>query len=341
MQDLNEFDHNHLTDEQNQLQPDYDYFLNLNNDLNKLESNRSIVSRLAESDRYLFDDCEHQLIFLHSYIDRTNLVPFLIRFMRINNELLIVTLSELPSTFLYYYTNKLLILFNGLQYSNPKYYGFQPLNQLESSIKKMQNCLDFIGNEKNSKRNQQNAKLLKQKIDKFMKSDFRKYVIGVGKNFQLSSYLEALVSSICVQLKELTNSMIFTHHHNQLNVFRSITINKLSKLKKSFIYQLRDYLTFIWVKSRRNVPIEPYCNLVSNLVSFIYVDRNVNEFIFSASDCLSKESNLYFDLNAMIDKAYQLLKTNQTMQSRWQENRFIFNHAIWFEDQNVNSKKLF
>lgn len=88
--------------------------------------------------------------------------------MRINNEILFISLSELPSTFLYYYTNKLLLIFNGLQYSNPKYYGFQPLNQLETSIRKMQTCLDYIMSEKNNKRNVQNAKLLKQKLDKFV-----------------------------------------------------------------------------------------------------------------------------------------------------------------------------
>lgn len=153
----------------NLLQPDYDYFLRLNQDLKSTRSKSTILSRLAESDRYLFDDCEHQLVFLHSYIDRTNLIPFLVRFMRINNEILFISLSELPSTFLYYYTNKLLLLFNGLQYSNPKFYGFQPLNQLESSIRKMQTCLDYIMNEKaNNKRNTQNAKLLKQKLDKFV-----------------------------------------------------------------------------------------------------------------------------------------------------------------------------
>lgn len=89
--------------------------------------------------------------------------------MRINNEILFISLSELPSTFLYYYTNKLLLLFNGLQYSNAKFYGFQPLNQLENAIRKMQTCLDYILNEKNNnKRNSQNAKLLKQKLDKFV-----------------------------------------------------------------------------------------------------------------------------------------------------------------------------
>ena len=331
------------------LLPDFNHFARFNSDL------KSIESRL-ESDRYLFDDCEHQLIFLHSYIDRTNLIPFLIRFMRINNEIIFVSLSELPSTFLYYYTNKLLIFFNGLQYSNPKFYGFSPLNQLENSIKKMQTCIEFIINDNDKRRNIQNAKLLKQKLDKFMKSDFRKYLLMVSnKSFQLSSRLEALVGAICVQLKEIANQMIFKHHHEQLNTFHLITINKLSKLKKSFLFQLRDYLSYIWVKSKRNLPIEPYRNLVSNLVLFIYVDRNRNEFIWSTDQNFDFECNSSKDANAftnclyeyksmiytLIDKSYQLLKTNQQMQSRWQEKNLIFNYAIWFEDHTVSFIKLF
>lgn len=262
--------------------------------------------------------------------------------MRINNELCIVTLSELPSTFIYYYTNKLLHQFNGLQYSNPVYYGFQSLNILENSIKKMQNCIEYLNNEKNTKRNQQNfmtIKLLKQKLDKFMKSDFRKYVVGISnkqKNYQLNSYLDALASSISIQLKILADQMIFEHHHNQLELFKQLTINKLSKLKKNFLYQLRDYLYFIFVKSKRNIPIQPYCNLIPNLVAFIYIDRNSNEFVQSTSDYLNKETNCYFEFNSMIDKAYQLLKTNQMMQSKWSENKFIFNYALWFEDHNVS-----
>ena len=339
--------------EKDPLETNFDYFLRMNNDLNVSNQTRSNISRLAENDRYLFDDCQHQLVFLHSYIDRTNLIPFLVRFMRLNNEMLFVSLSELPSTFLYYYTNKLLLLFNGLQYSDPKFYGFSPFNQLENSIRKMQTCLDFIvnGNEKQAnKRNTQNARSLKQKLDKFVKSDFRKYVLSV-QNYQLSSYLEALTGSICLQLKELSNTMIFTHHHAQLNTFRSITINKLSKLKKVFLYQLRDYLTFIWVKSRRNIPIDPYRNLVTNLVLFIYVDRNRNEFVWSSdqnfnldccvlnnketvnSNCLFEYKSIIFNL---IDKSYQLLKTTQSMQSRWFEKNLIFNYAIWFEDHTVS-----
>lgn len=316
----------------------------------KSNKSKSILSHLAESDRYLFDDCEYQLVFFHSYIDRTNLIPFLVRFIRINNEIVFLTLSELPSTFLYYYTNKLLLFFNGLQYSNQKYYGFSALNQLESSIKKMQTCLDYIMNEKqcNGKNINQNAKLLKQKLDKFSKSDYRKYILA-HKNFQLSSYLEALTSSICIQLKELVNTMIFDHHHNQLDLFHSVTINKLGKLKKIFLYQLRDYLNYIWVKSNHNVAIEPYQNLIPNLVFFIYVDRNKNEFItsdqnFNLNCCLTRremnDTNCFYEHKSMvynlIDKSYHLLKTNQSMQSRWHEKNLIFNYAMWFEDHTVS-----
>lgn len=65
--------------------------------------------------------------------------------------------------------------------------------------------------------------------------------------------------------------MVFSHHHSQLGAFHSITTNKLSKLKRVFLFQLRDYLNYILVKSKRNLPIEPYQSLVSQLVLFIYV----------------------------------------------------------------------
>lgn len=183
-----------------------------------------------------------------------------------------------------------------------------------------------------------------------MKSDFRKYVLA-HKNFQLSSYLEALTGSICFQLKELANTMVFGHHHSQLGAFHSITTNKLTKLKRVFLHQLRDYLSYIWVKSRRNLPIEPYQALVANLVLFIYVDRGKNEFIWTSDQsygfecCLSRETGdpsvCSYErksvVHTLIDKSYQLLKTNQSMQSRWQEKNLIFNYAIWFEDHKVSA----
>lgn len=142
--------------------------------------------------------------------------------------------------------------------------------------------------------------------------------------------------------------MVFSHHHNQLSAFHSITTNKLSKLKRVFLHQLRDYLDYILVKSKRNLPIEPYQSLVPNLVLFIYVDRGKNEFIWTSDPsygfdcCLSKETGAcpyeYRSMvHTLIDKSYQLLKTNQSMQSRWLEKNLIFNYAIWFEDHTVSA----
>ena len=177
-----------------------------------------------------------------------------------------------------------------------------------------------------------------------MKSDFRKYVLA-HKHFQLSSYLEALAGSICFQLKDLANNMVFGHHHSQLNAFHSITTNKLGKLKRVFLHQLRDFLHYILVKSKRNLPIEPYQSLVSNLMLLIYVDRSKNEFIWTFDQrfgcCLAEEAGtcLYDQrsmVHTLIDKSYQLLKANQSMQSRWQEKNLIFNHAIWFEDHTAS-----
>jgi hypothetical protein len=325
-----------------------------------------IFRLLSARDQYLFDDCEQRLLFLRSYLEPSNLVPFHVRFVRLSDELALVCLSELPSTFLTYHVHSLLGILNAVQYHPQELRCFHTLKQLETSTQKLLQYTQRLAERNtNDSRRQLLCRSLANRLNALTSSPLKKHILSFEQK-PLSSQLEALCGAAGRCLREVLEQLVYVYHQQQLQQIEQQVLDHLSVLKRDTMLVIKDYSEFLLVKCSRNVAIESYSPFIPNLACFVFVDRSVNEFV---SACVDDENgnvcwhdwhnsstlknspsvarthdacdaHLPTDLYAhvmshLISRSYASLASGQLF-CRWAEGSHLYNYCIWFEDHAVS-----
>lgn len=319
-----------------------------------------IIRLLSARDQYLFDDCEQRLLFLHSYLDPSNLVPFYVRFVRLSDELALITLSELPSTFLTYHGHSLLTILNAVQYHPQELHCFRTIKQLEHSTNKLLQYSNRLAerNWTGDAKRQALCRTLIARLNVLTASALKKYILSLEPK-PLCSQLESLCTTTSRCLREVLDQLVYRYHQQQLSQIEQQVTDRLTTLKKQLCSDFKDYSEFLSVKCARNVAIEPYNAVIPNLVCFVFVDRSMNEFVATSTgsepdhDRNANHHNLptsiespYYEwlptdlyehvMTHVIQRSYASLSSTGQLFCRWVEGTHLYNYCIWFEDQTVS-----
>ena len=286
---------------------------------------------------------DQRLIFLHSFINTRYLVPFYFRLIKVCDKICLVLLSHLSRSCLSFHIQSLLTIINSLQYRPKELRCFHTLDEFDISIKILKQLLKF-----KIRKQTDETKLLINKLEQINSSDIRKHILSINEK-DLSTQLDALCSSFCSSLRNVYSQTVYQHFITCLNFLSNdIMVQKtLNEIKSGLKLSIRDYLDYLLVKSQRNVSVEAYCDIIPGLISFIFVDRTLNQIIIAKND--HQDDNLndlnFFNLNIslhllpqLIELAYNDLASGKLF-TNWTENEFSMNYLMWFEAENVS--KLF
>jgi len=269
------------------------------------------------------------------------LVPFYFRVIKVCDNICLILLSQLPRSYLSFHIHSLLTIINSLQYRPKELRCFHTLEEMDISIRILKQLLKY-----KSQRHCDDTKLLMIKFDQINSSEIRKYILSLNEK-ELSTQLDALCSSLCSSLRSVYSNKVYQYFvHNLAVLSNSTAVQKLlNEIKSSTNHSTRDYLDYFLVKSQRNVCIESYYDIFPGLISFIFINRSVNQMIIAKNEHLDETlgnnsiSYLTISLNLLpqlIECAYTRL-TSGKLSSSWIENELSMNYIMWFEGSGVSS----
>lgn len=298
-------------------------------------SRSSISRRTSQSFKVEFEeedvmpfDC--RLVFLTLSDTCDSLVPFLVRIIKVSDSLNLLVLSESPSAEVAISIHNSLDVLYCAQYSKSELSGFISLHKLEHSFAILNKVF------KKSKR----AKNLSKAIDDLIGSDFKLTCLELEVR-ELPTVIEAKCSALCDSLRRIYLSMVYFEELSRLEDAEKDKEHTahLDSLRIYCEQRVADYVEYLQVKSKRNMTLEPFLEIVDSLVAFVYVDRCRNEIVYASCEDLKVEKSpdseeQEFNLLAeAVELAYTSLASGN-LSSKWNltEKSLTFNYYMWFED---------
>ena len=216
------------------------------------------------------------LLFLEVSKDVADLrLPFCVRVIQVTTAVVAVLICELSSRF---QAKSIHSVINTLTKasSGRKERGVCDLQEFDKSSLHLKKIL-----ERNPSRS---AKQLKDRLNKLIQCDIRKYCCGFVKN-DLPVQVDALSSAICSSLRTFYQETVYDFEQNRLSRVTALEQVRWHVISmQSFCHeQTHLYLEYLEVKSKINMTIEPYTSVIPGLKAFVYVDRKINSLVFAAA----------------------------------------------------------
>lgn len=273
--------------------------------------------------------CEEFVIFLEpichpTSMDQSYLVPIILRIITIKNGLKLIFLSDSVKEQLASSVSCLLQIFNCVLYKRNDLKGFIEVKKFNQSFLLLKKFFDLT-----------KSKLLGQvvkKLNLITNQDFKRFLVDI--NFrELPSSMDALLSSTCSSLRTLYHQEIFSSELARLSLIsrNKKIIKQLRFIRKIFLSNISVFIDYLFVKSMRNMTIDPYTASIPGIINFVFIDRRHNLLVHTLPP--------NHDLSLFMAKSRQSLISGN-LNYKWTHNHRIYEYFLWFEDFKVILIKL-
>ena len=267
---------------------DLDYFADTESDMDSTESSRSRRDLRPTTELNHLPDimipltsiqnAPSYLLFLENSKDVPDLrLPYCVRIVKLSETVVILILSELTSRFVARSIHSILRILTGALCERNNFNGLNEFPEFERSCNSLKKVLERNG-----------TKASKQLIDRIgllINSGFRKYCTAFSTT-DLPIRIDALASSVCSTLRDYYNECVF-----QFESSRMKKISGLEQVRQQMEFvrifsreQSSLYIEYLEVKSKINMTVEPYVQVVPGLKAFVYIDRKVNTVVYASVD---------------------------------------------------------
>lgn len=248
--------------------------------------------------------------------------PVCVRVVKVTESIIVFIISELSTRFLSRSIHCILTTLTRVLFSRQDLNGFSELHDFEKACHQLKTLFERSP----TKFSRQSL----QRLNDLIKCDVRKYCTGFSRT-ELPTRIDALCSSVCSSLRSFYHEEIYAFESNRLKKVQMLEQFKCNILSLQ-TFSLREaslYTEYLEVKSKINMTIDPYLQIVPGLKAFIFVDRKLNILIYADSDLKSREA-----LPSAVDTALSGLVSGR-LTSRFTQHDLTVHYFMWFEDLRV------